>query len=62
MKDMDRESLSKDLYRDVAGGLYRSVISRWRKFFKNSQRDAINVKKARNNSKQLRISLKMPIK
>ena len=30
--------------------------------FQNSQRDATNVKKARNNSKQPRISLKMPIK
>ena len=49
-------------YRDVAGALETSVIFQNGGNFQNRRRDATNVKMARNNSKQPRISLKMPIK
>ena len=48
--------------RDVAGALETSVIFQNGGNFQNRRRDATNVKMARNNSKQPRISLKMPIK
>ena len=48
--------------RDVSGALETSVIFQNGGNFQNRRRDATNVKMARNNSKQPRISLKMPIK
>ena len=50
------------IYRDVSGALETSVIFQNGGNFQNRRRDATNVKMARNNSKQPRISLKMPIK
>ena len=54
--------INNRLHRDVSGALETSVIFQNGGNFQNRRRDATNVKMARNNSKQPRICLKMPIK
>ena len=56
------ETTKLQTHRDAAVALETSVIFQIGGNFQNRRRDATNVKMARNNSKQPRISLKMPIK